>query len=128
MDELRDKGFTKESALKIREAIKGHSSQMSRVMALAGTGYDTPEVYSALGIKRGKKGNGPREKAEVLISYGLSTDDFDTVKEAADRNGSGNVSIEEAMKYLDRTDYSREECYALTFAMTGCKHGNNPYR
>lgn len=128
VDELRDKGFTKESALKIREAIKGHSSQMSRVMALAGTGYDTPEVYSALGIKRGKKGNGPREKAEVLISYGLSTDDFDTVKEAADRNGSGNVSIEEAMKYLDRTDYSREECYALTFAMTGCKHGNNPYR
>lgn len=128
VDELRDKGFTKESALKIREAIKGHSSQMSQVMALAGTGYDTPEVYSALGIKRGKKGNGPREKAEVLISYGLSTDDFDTVKEAADRNGSGNVSIEEAMKYLDRTDYSREECYALTFAMTGCKHGNNPYR
>ena len=128
VDELRDKGFTKESALKIREAIKGHSSQMSQVMALASTGYDTPEVYSALGIKRGKKGNGPREKAEVLISYGLSTDDFDTVKEAADRNGSGNVSIEEAMKYLDRTDYSREECYALTFAMTGCKHGNNPYR
>lgn len=128
VDELRDKGFTKESALKIREAIKGHSSQMSQVMALAGTSYDTPEVYSALGIKRGKKGNGPREKAEVLISYGLSTDDFDTVKEAADRNGSGNVSIEEAMKYLDRTDYSREECYALTFAMTGCKHGNNPYR
>lgn len=128
VDELRDKGFTKESALKIREAIKGHSSQMSQVMALAGTGYDTLEVYSALGIKRGKKGNGPREKAEVLISYGLSTDDFDTVKEAADRNGSGNVSIEEAMKYLDRTDYSREECYALTFAMTGCKHGNNPYR
>ena len=128
VDELRDKGFTKESALKIRETIKGHSSQMSQVMALAGTGYDTPEVYSALGIKRGKKGNGPREKAEVLMSYGLSIDDFDAVKEASDGNGSGNVSIEEAMKYLDQTDYSREECYALTFAMTGCKHGNNPYR
>ena len=128
VDELRDKGFTKESALKIREAVKGHSSQMAQVMALAGTGYDTPEVYAALGIKRGRNGNGPREKAEVLTSYGLSIDDFDTVKEAADRNGSGNVSIEEAMRYLDGTDYGRKECYALTFAMTGCKHGNNPYR
>ena len=128
VDELRDKGFTKESALKIREAVKGHSSQMAQVMALAGTGYDTPEVYAALGIKRGRNGNGPREKAEVLSSYGLSIDDFDTVKEAADRNGSGNVSIEEAMRYLDGTDYGRKECYALTFAMTGCKHGNNPYR
>lgn len=128
VDELRDKGFTKESALKIREAVKGHSSQMAQVMALAGTGYDTPEVYAALGIKRGRNGNGPREKAEVLSSYGLSIDDFDTVKEAADRNGSGNISIEEAMRYLDGTDYGRKECYALTFAMTGCKHGNNPYR
>lgn len=128
VDELRDKGFTKESALKIREAVKGHSSQMAQVMALAGIGYDTPEVYAALGIKRGRNGNGPREKAEVLTSYGLSIDDFDTVKEAADRNGSGNVSIEEAMRYLDGTDYGRKECYALTFAMTGCKHGNNPYR
>lgn len=128
VDELRDKGFTKESALKIRETVKGQSSQMAQVMALEGTGYDTPEVYAALGIKKSKRGNGPREKAKMLSSQGLSIHDFDAVKEAADVNGSGNVSIEEAMAFLDDTAYTRQECYALTFALTGCKHGNNPYR
>ena len=128
VDELRDKGFTKESALKIRETVKGQSSQMAQVMALEGTGYDTPEVYAALGIKKSKRGNGPREKAKMLSSQGLSIHDFDAVKEAADVNSSGNVSIEEAMAFLDDTAYTRQECYALTFALTGCKHGNNPYR
>lgn len=128
VDELTDKGFTRESAMEIRKAVKGCSGQMSQVMALASTGYDMPEVYNALGIKKGKNGNGPREKAEMLISNGLSIEAFNAVKEASDANGSGNVSIKEAMKYLDDSGYSRSECYALTFALTGCKHKNNPYR
>lgn len=128
VDELIDKGFTRESAMEIRKAVKGCSGQMSQVMALASTGYDMPEVYNALGIKKGKNGNGPREKAEMLISNGLSIEAFNAVKEASDANGSGNVSIKEAMKYLDDSGYSRSECYALTFALTGCKHKNNPYR
>lgn len=118
---LKKSGMTQSKASAIYDVQNKYSSQTEKVNALLEEGYKDA-VFEALGL--GEKGIAA---GKALHKAGVTNLTYQSSKKSADTNNSGNVSIEEAEKYLDKKSYSRAEKYALMKALTGCADKNNKY-
>ena len=122
IDNLKKSGISQKTAERIYNAQKDYSSQAEKVNALLEAGYKDA-VLKAMGM--GEKGIAA---GKALHTAGLENVAYQYTKKNADINRSGNVSLKEAKRYLDKTSYTRAEKFALTKALTGCADKNNPYR
>lgn len=121
----------KEQAYELVTSTSGYDTKTGKMLAIFGNGTDatTRDLLRGTDNKEYSLNSDMEYNVALLLSNGLNAEDFEEANDGVKAMfGSGNISAEEAVQYLETTSYSREQKYALLRALTGVKSDKkNPY-
>ena len=101
-------------------AQKDQPTNLGKAMALIDKGQNTFAVFDI--------SDSTVEAAQMLKQNNISAEEYESIKQSADINASGNISKAEAEDYLNNSNYSQPQRAAMLKALVpNLKDKNNPY-
>lgn len=119
------KGITKEGWAKAYNAQKDIKNHSAKVIAMINNGVTTYEQVSSINKEISETGF---NEGIALYNAGVTAEQVEKAKASANTDDKSYISKEEAINYLNSTNYSRQQKAAIFDSLMSNPKTKNPYR
>lgn len=119
------KGITKEGWAKAYNAQKDIKNHSAKVIAMINNGVTTYEQVSSINKEISETGF---NEGVALYNAGVTAEQVEKAKASANTDDKSYISKEEAINYLNSTNYSRQQKAAIFDSLMSNPKTKNPYR
>lgn len=119
------KGITKEGWAKAYNAQKDIKNHSAKVIAMINNGVTTYEQVSSINKEISETGF---NEGVALYNAGVTAEQVEEAKASANTDDKSYISKEEAINYLNSTNYSRQQKAAIFDSLMSNPKTKNPYR
>lgn len=119
------KGITKEGWAKAYNAQKDIKNHSAKVIAMINNGVTTYEQASSINKEISETGF---NEGVALYNAGVTAEQVEKAKASANADDKSYISKEEAINYLNSTNYSRQQKAAIFDSLMSNPKTKNPYR
>ena len=119
------KGITKEGWAKAYNAQKDIKNHSAKVIAMINNGVTTYEQVSSINKEISETGF---NEGVALYNAGVTAEQVEKAKASANADDKSYISKEEAINYLNSTNYSRQQKAAIFDSLMSNPKTKNPYR